>query len=232
MSEFGIGIYSLTEAARLIQFDRRTINRWLFGYDHAHQTEVGLKQSHSDPLWHPQYASLHLKEKIVGFRDLLELRIVREFVNHGVPLIVIRKCMARAKEIFDLEYPLTTKRFTTDGKTIYAQVIAEAREDDLLDLRTNQFAFKDIIKPSLYAGIEYEGDFARRWYPDSKKRDIVIDPNVQFGKPIIEAVAVPTTALYASYLAEKRNKQVVARSYDVHVKHVEAAVRFEERLAA
>jgi uncharacterized protein (DUF433 family) len=103
-------------------------------------------------------------------------------------------------------------------------------EAEVLDLRTRQYAFREIIKNSLYAGIEYEGGFARRWYPEPRSRAVVINPVLQFGQPVIEESGVPTASLYASYLAEDRNKAVVARLFEITPKQVEAAVRFEEKL--
>jgi uncharacterized protein (DUF433 family) len=234
--QIGHGIYTLAEAARLIHGDRKAIKRWLFGYDYSHRDAEGhgRRQYHSDPLWTPEYSDEHFGEKVIGFRDLLEIRIVREFVEHGVPLLVVRRCLEIARREFGVgDYAFSTRRFCTDGKTIFHEVLRGSDEPEMLDLRSRQYVIRDIIKPSLYAGIEYEGDVARRWYPEGKRRkQVVIDPAVQFGKPIIEEAGVPTETLYATYLAEGRDEQAAARIFEVHPRHVKAAVQFEEQLAA
>ena len=234
--QIGHGIYTLTDAARLIHGDRKAIKRWLFGYDYVHRSAggEGRKQYHSHPLWISEYSGEQLGEKVIGFRDLLELRIVREFVAHGVPLLVVRRCLEFARLEFGIgEYALSTRRFFTDGKTIFHEVLHGSDEPEILDLRSRQYVIRDIIKPSLYAGIEYEGQVARRWYPEGqRRRNVVIDPAVQFGKPIIEETGVPTETLYGTYLAEGRDEKVVARIFEVDPRHVRAAVQFEERLAA
>ncbi|WP_029001704.1 DUF433 domain-containing protein [Azohydromonas australica] len=235
MNQAGIGVYTLGAAARLIQADRRSISRWLYGYDYARQQQDGTRrQYHSSPLWTPQHAASGLGDKVLGFQDLLELRIVNEFVQHGVPLLVVRRCLEYARDAFGLdEYPLTSRRFCTDGRTIFQEVLKEGEEAEVLDLRTRQYVIREIIKPSLYAGIEYVGDVARRWYPEGRdRRTIVVDPDQQFGKPIIEEAGVPTETLYAAYIAEGRSKAAVAHIYEVTPRQVDAAVRFEERLAA
>lgn len=93
-----------------------------------------------------------------------------------------------------------------------------------------QYKFKAIIKPSLYAGIEYLGLEARRWYPEGPRAPIVVDPAVNFGHPIVRGTGVPTETLYASYLAEGKDRSRVARLYEVTPQAVSAAVRFEGRL--
>ncbi len=125
------------------------------------------------------------------------------------------------------------RRFVTDGATIYQEALRAGAADDepeMLDLRTRQYAFREIIKDSLYTGIEYDGGFARRWYPEPRSRAVVIDPVVQFGHPVVEESGIPTASLYASYLAEEKNKAVVARLFEITPKQVESAVRFEEKL--
>ena len=102
----------------------------------------------------------------------------------------------------------------------------------MIDVLRKQFVFSDIIKPSLYAGIEYGKDGAVRWFPLGKRKTIVLDPALQFGTPVIADAGIPTDTIYASYLAEGRDKSMVARVFDITPKLVSDAVEFEERLAA
>ena len=63
----------------------------------------------------------------------------------------------------------------------------------------------------------------------------MIDPGLQFGKPVLTDSGVPTRALYESFKAEGRDRPalaMVARTFEVPAKDVEAAVRFEEELLA
>jgi uncharacterized protein (DUF433 family) len=231
MAELGLGMYTLSEASRLIGADTRAISRWLYGYDYSSGSGSKHIRKHSDPLWSPQYATNEFGEKIIGFHDLLELRIVREFIRRGVSLQVIRHCLYTARQIFDVEYPFTSRRFATDGETIFLAAVRQGgKEAEMLNLRTRQYAFREIIKDSLYAGIEYAGDFASRWYPMARSKVVVVNPAIDFGHPIVEESGIPTASLYATYLAEERNKSVVAQIFEISAKHVAAAVRFEEKL--
>lgn len=232
MTEAGLGVYTLPDAARLVRADASTIRRWMYGYQYKKSSSE--HRYSSGPLWRPQYGSEQLGERVIGFRDLMELRIVREFVTRGVPLLVVRYCLDAAREMFGGDYPLTRQRFLTDGETVFHEALdaASSSEDGpaLLDLRKKQRVFRTIVKDSLYAGIEYDGDLARRWFPEGKKHAVVVDPEVQFGHPMIEQSGVPTAALYAAWLAEGKKRAAVAKLYEVDARHVDAAVRFEEKL--
>jgi uncharacterized protein (DUF433 family) len=239
MSQIGLGLYTLADVARLIQVQPRDVKRWMFGYDFkTRHADGGSAQHRSKPLWRTQYAGdPDLAEAAIGFRDLLELRIVREFVRCGVHLVVIRKCLETAKALFDRQYPFTAKRFLTDGRTVFLQA-AEDVEAEFLDLKSLQFAIREVIRPSLYAGIEYQDGEAARWYPESnrrKSRSIVVDPVVQFGKPVLAESSVPTEAVYLAYRAEGGEPSAierVAKIYELPTKEVQAAVRFEASLMA
>jgi uncharacterized protein (DUF433 family) len=230
----GTGFYSLAEASRLVRVPARSITRWLYGYDYVTTDKSHEKQQHFvAPLWKTEYSTESFPDKVIGFRDLLELRIVREFVGHGLPLLVVRRCLETARDIYG-NYPMTTHRFCTDGKTVFVQVMRDGTEKGLLDLRRRQLVFSDIIKPSLYSGIEYEGEAARRWFPEGKnRRNIVLDPQQQFGKPVVTDIGVPTEALFSNYMVEGGDHaalNIVARIFDMPVRKVQAAVHFEEQL--
>lgn len=229
MDIIGTGIYPLNQAARLVDAEPRALRRWLYGYSRKYQGE----HVRSEPLWTTQLKDEGLLEDVIGFRDLLEARMVTAFVQHGVDLRVIRATIDMASKHFNVDYPLTQQRFLTDGKRIFMEAVVTAPgEAKMIDVLKKQFVFSDIIKPSLYAGIEYGVDGAVRWFPLGKRKTIVLDPALQFGTPVLTDAGIPTDTIYASYLAEGRDASMVARVFDITPKMVSDAVEFEERLAA
>lgn len=227
----GTGMYPLERAARLVGADMRTVRRWLKGYS----WKYGDGRRVSGPLWRLQYAcDVELgDEQVLGFQDLLELRTVSRFVAQGVSLRVIRATIDVARETLG-DYPLHSRRFVTDGKRIFLEAVERAGQDPkLLDVRRRQFAMDAVIRPSLLEGIEYGPDAsALRWYPVPRKRLVVLDPQIQFGQPIVADAGVPTDALAAAFKAEGENAERVARLYRVKPQEVKAAVAFEQQLAA
>jgi uncharacterized protein (DUF433 family) len=87
-----------------------------------------------------------------------------------------------------------------------------------------------VIEPSL-KGLEFENDFAARWWPLGRKRGIVIDPKRQFGQPIDDTSGVPTVVLANAAEAEGSITKA-ARAFMVPRASVRRAVAFEERRAA
>lgn len=229
MQILGTGIYSLNQAARLVGEEPRALRRWLRGYAWTYKGE----QVHSAPLWQTQLLGEDVPEDVIGFRDLLELRMVSAFIHHGVSLKVIRATVEAASSDFGQAYPLTNQKFLTDGKRIFLEAIEHATgEPHLLDVLHKQFVFSDIIKPSLYASIDYANESAVRWFPLGRRKSVVLDPALQFGSPIISHTGVPTDTIYAAYLAEGRDKGMVARVFDLTPRMVNDAIEFEEGLAA
>lgn len=230
----GTGIYSIPEAARLIHVPAQKIHRWLYGHNYSKKSGKERVRVFSEPLWTPQHSKAEFETETIGFNDLLEIRFVAAFVQYGVPLAVVRRCLETAQELYRVDYPMSTGAFKTDGKTIFSEALEKTmKEGALLDLKNRQFAFKAIISQSLYAGIEYDGKRATKWYPQGRRHHVVLDPARQFGSPIVDEVGVPTGVLFASYLAEGGNTRGItqtARVYDVPVKFVEAAIKFEQGL--
>src|SRR5215211_7707370 len=84
---FGLGVYSLREAARLVQLPTRTVRRWVAGYDFR-----GKKGDlrFSKPMLEPDL------ERVAGiieltFLDVIELLFIHNFQLQGVSLYIIRK---------------------------------------------------------------------------------------------------------------------------------------------
>ncbi|MEQ1526472.1 MAG: DUF433 domain-containing protein [Gallionella sp.] len=228
MNLINVGLYTFQEASRLVSASPQELRRWLKGY--THKAADSDKQVSITPLWKTELAQSEVEG--ISFHDLLEVRFVQAFRKYGVSLQTIRVASEQAREMFNHPYPFTCKRFQTDGRTIFASAIEETGEEQLLDLIKKQFAFSKIIEPSLYRGIEFGNDeLASHWYPVPRSKVIVLDPAIAFGKPIIAHGSIRTSILYDAFNAEK-NKQYVAKLYEVSVNAVEAAIRFEERLAA
>jgi len=60
---------------------------------------------------------------------------------------------------------------------------------------------------------------------------VVLDPTVAFGKPIVTDGSVRPSILYDAFLREE-DKHFVAKLYEVPLASVNAAVAFEQSLAA
>lgn len=219
----GIGTYTAPEAARLLSTPVRNLNRWLRGYTYI---GAGVRRR-MPPLWTSQHAEVedHLE---LGFRDLIELRFVKAFVDAGVGLLAIRNCIEYARDCVEDERPFSTRRFRTDGRTIFLESIERYGDAKILDLKKRQYVFKQVIERT-FKDLDIEDGAVARWRPFHGKQSIVIDPARSFGQPIAAKFGVPTVALAEAFHAEG-SEEDVARFFDVTVKVVRDAVRFEDGL--
>jgi uncharacterized protein (DUF433 family) len=226
-SVLGIGVYSVPEAARLTGVSAPRIRRWLTGST----VKSGEALRRTAPLWRRQIPS---EDSVaLSFRDLLEVRFVDAFLCHGVRWKVIRTAAEKAAEIIADSHPFSTKQFKTDGRSIFAEIVQRSGEESLLDLAKSQYAFKSVVEPFLFEGVEFPegGDQPVRWWPLGRDHRVVLDPERSFGRPIITPESVPTAILARAFQAEG-SIDSVARWYEVDPRSVLDAVEFEKKLAA
>lgn len=223
----GVGLYSVPEAARLTRISNRRIRSWTTGYIRS----SGKHHRKYTSVWR---ADAPYVDGIVSltFRDLMEVRFVNAFREYGVTWKVIRLAALHAMEWLGNDHPFSMKSFRTDGRTIFADLVEDSGSRKLLDLVSSQYAFSQVISQSLYRGMEFsEADEVVRWWPEGKRKAIVVDPLRSFGQPIDSKSGVPTRILADACRAEGSAKRA-ASNFGVRVQAVVSAVEFEEKLAA
>ena len=221
----GIGYYTVPEAARLIRMPARNITRWLGGYAYT----SGGKPGRMPPLWAAELPANDDRLEL-GFRDLIELRFIQAFVREQVDLRVIRGCLEAARAAVKDTRPFSTRRFKTDGRTIFLESLRANGESEMLDLKRGQYVIRTVLEQT-FRDLDIEGDVVTRWRPFQGRDTIVIDPRRAFGQPITTETGVPTIALADAVKAEGSAERV-ARLYEVPMAVIRDAVRFEEYLHA
>jgi uncharacterized protein (DUF433 family) len=218
--DFGIGIYTAPEAARMVGMQAQTLRRWLLGYDHPFKGE----NRHEDPLWRPQYTPDE-DGVLLGFRDLIEARIIHALRAKHIGLQTIRTCMDRARKIVGDDRPFSTEQFKTDGKTIFLQITQGLAEPQLIDLKHSQGVFNRVVAPSL-ADLDFGPDGAERWWLLHGKRTIVADPERAFGQPIVAEHGI-TTARVAQAVEAEGSINRVAQLYEIKPRLIRDALYYE-----
>ena len=223
-SSYGIGAYTPIEAARLLHMQPVTLRRWLYGYDYDRDDESKTQP----PLWKPQY-DLKDDGPLLGFRDLVEARIVYALRQSHIGLPTIRLCIDRAKEMLGEDHPFSTRAFKSDGKRIFLEITRGVDEPRLKDLKDRQHVFREIVLPSL-SGLEFGEVRAERWWLVPSKKTLVADPTRSFGQPILNRSGLLTSRVTQEIKAEGSAERV-ARLYDVPLGTIRDAVRFEAGLS-
>ena len=220
--EFGLGVYSPSEAARLVGVPASALRRWLFGYSYAHE---GIKTVQS-PLWRPEYGASQ-DEPLLGFRDLIEARMVGKLRKLGIGLPTIRVCLQTAAAVANDDHPFSSTGFRTDGQRLFLERMGDEGQHDVLDLKTGQHNFAKVVDKS-FLDLDFDDQKATRWFL-SKKRSIVVDPERSFGQPITTVAGVPTWRIAQAVSAEG-SVEKVARLFEIAASVVKDAMAFETGL--
>lgn len=221
----GVGAYTIPEAARLIGARPAALRRWVQGYAYSVDGETRAQP----PLWPLQYETGDDKP-ILGFRDLIEARIVRGLRAQGIGLPTVRLCLDRAREMVGDDHPFSSARFRTDGRKIFLEMTRDTGEPELIDLKSRQQLFHRIVAPS-FADLDFDEEAAVRWWPLKSRRSVVLDPQRAFGQPIVAQTGIATARLAEAYEAEGRSLARVARLYELPQGAIKDALAFEARLA-
>jgi uncharacterized protein (DUF433 family) len=221
----GVGLYTVPEAARLVNVPARTLRRWTTGYTFARGRSSG-------PLFQRDLAD-RTRQPILTFQDLIELLLVRQFRRAGWSLQRIREEEKRAAERFKINHPFAAKKVLTDGHYWFTEEEPVIGEDGrvhrvIQKQPSRQLVFTQFVLPFL-KNLDYEGDEPSSYWPLGKGQRIIIDRSRAFGKPIDNETGVPTRALYDMHAAGDSIEEV-ARWFHVSPEAVRAAVAYEEQL--
>jgi len=211
---FGEGIYTPSEAARLIGCSPIDVRRWTRG------------SGSTDALWNGYYQDLDDSAEI-NFEDLVELKTVFA-LRKVTSLQSIRYAYELAKDTFDVDRPFLTLNFKTDGNEILAK--SAVNEEDLTSLskkHPTQRAFGRLIEQSL-KDLEYDGGKVVRWRPSIAKQ-VVVDPARSFGAPILDDFGVSTRTLFDEH-AEFKDLSYLSNIYEIPKAMVSEAIKFEQKL--
>lgn len=220
-----LGIYSVSDAARITRVNPRQIRGWMRGYTQRRGTSA------APPILHRQH-DLRGGELALGFLDLLEVaflgRISQAAVRRGrsVSWKALRAAAETARRVLGSEHPFAAKRIHTDGRSVFLEAQQATGDAALYDLVSDNFAIYDVLAASFIATIDYEDDEPRRWTPDDRFPRIRLDPRRAFGRPIETRSGAPAEALFDAWRAEKSNLGKVAGWFGTDPDGVDQAVHY------
>jgi uncharacterized protein (DUF433 family) len=215
-------LYSYAEADRLAKVTPGTSRRWAKGYKYWNEWGEHVSQPPITPGREDE------SEEGVSFFDLIGIKAIDGLRRAGFGLPTIRKVVAYCKNELGVEYPLVTYRFKVDRRHIFVEE-GEGRLLNVLGERGMQ-AWDAILDPFLET-IEYQNDFARRWWPLGKDDVVVVNPAYAFGSPVIWGSGV-RTELVAERAEVGDAPEVIAYDFHLTPQQVESALLFENQLAA
>ncbi|TPJ53222.1 DUF433 domain-containing protein [Mesorhizobium sp. B2-7-1] len=218
------GFFTLKDAARLLQIDNTNrIRAWLTGWNN----------SVSGPVIDRDFEG-----RTVSFLDLMEIRFVDHFRRQKVPMPTIRRAAQQLRNEWKTKHPLAysnSDKYLTDRRKIFAQAAESEGDKATWDLATNQYEMWVAIESIVAKNVAFNPatEIAQTWHPlGNEFPNVIVDPRLAFGQPVIGKRPTPTSTLLRQWKAEGGNVERVAKWFRVEPNDVNEAVEFELSLAA
>lgn len=211
-----IGIYTVPDISRILDLPYYRIQYWV--------NEYWIKEFCQNK---GNYFKGINKDRITNFQTLIEFYTFSQLKIHGIPTKKILNAHNIISEQLKTPYPFATSTILTDGKRIF---FSPDNEESIIHADvTLQYTIKEIIK-QFCEKIDFQNDMAYRFWPKGKSNAIVIDPEHQFGQPIIANTNVLAETLF---LLHKGGESVgfIANLYNIPDLKVYDAIEFYKKTA-
>jgi len=211
----GIGVYSLSEAARYAKMHPITLSNWFFGRG----TRPPMRQGQIQPE----------EQKAISFLDFVEALAVRSLrVDHKVSFQKIREAIENANRM-GIEFPFARQGHKTFLVGSDIHIVKDGDDPNPVQItgkHTWQKSFITCIEGYM-KDLEFDENGLARMYTAMTYKDqsVVLNPKLQFGTPIVLEYGITAETLWRAAVAEGSYKRA-AELYEVSEEAVEAAYRY------
>lgn len=216
----GTGLYTLRETAKYARMSHTTLSRWLKGSSSCERV-FPLEET-----------------KIITFADFMQVLAVRNLrVLYNVPLQKIREAVDRASKEYGIDYPFARKHTTyLFDRDIWIKPEGVKESDFLV-----QVSGKSHGQPALTPVIERflvdvfydeKTGLANRYKAfERNNHQIVMNPKVRFGEPILDNSGYTPGAIFEAAKTEG-SVEAAARMYGLSREQVEVCIDYFDYLHA
>jgi uncharacterized protein (DUF433 family) len=213
--------YGLAQIDSLLGLQAGTARRWIDGYRRGGKLYEPVVREHSTG------------EEIATWGEFIETRLLAEYRDAGVPLIRMRPAVEALRSELKTRYPLASARMwlRPEGRDLVRVVEEKVGLDSHLALvvvATGQMLAWSPQADRFRSAIEWTGqnDDAepRRLRPVAGINDVVVDPLLGFGEPVVRGVR---TEIIRELVQAGESQDAIAEVYELPRESVEAAVRYE-----
>jgi uncharacterized protein (DUF433 family) len=197
--------YSIAEAARFLKVPAATRRTWALGRAYPVTDGKGRFQ----PLFRPASG----RPPLLSFWNLIEAHVLRALrTEHGVALRAVRQAITYAEKELEIDRLLLSPQLRSRAGQLFLE-----RYGELINLSlSGQIAMRHVLEAHLVR-IEWDAHqfpvrlhpFVSREIPDPSM-PVVIDPTVQFGRPIVTGHGISTAAIVARIDTGERPEEVAA----------------------
>jgi uncharacterized protein (DUF433 family) len=213
--------YSVAEAARFLKVPAATLRTWALGRAYPVADGKGRFQ----PLIRPASG----RPPLLSFWNLIEAHVLRALrTEQGVALRAVRQAITYAEKELQIHRLLLSPQLRSRAGQLFLE-----RYGELINLSlSGQIAMRQVLEAHLVR-IEWDAHqfpirlhpFVSREIPDPSM-PVVIDPTVQFGRPIVTGHGISTAAIVSRIDAGERPEDVAA-DYAMTAAEIAQAVLYE-----
>ena len=214
-------LYGVSEAARYIHANHQVLRNWLTGSPFHHVSSV------LEP------ATRNSVDKL-SFVNLIEAHmLVALRTTHKVSIPKIRAATEWLKEETGNRHPLAECLIETDGMEIFVDHLGQL----ISASERGQVVIRGVMEQFLHRIERDKNGVPMSFYPFTRgvaaecPKDIVMSPEIAFGRPIVTGTRISTQMLAERFLAGD-SLIALADDYDLKLTQVEEAVRCENLKAA
>jgi len=217
--------YGIPEAAGYLRLPVSTLRAWLLGQRYR----VGDQPK----FFKPVIDIADRKERQLSFINLVEAFVLAGIRReHEIPLPKVRKAVDYLRRTFNTTRPLAHEQFETDGIDLFVEKMGSL----IGATQEGQIQMRDIIRDRLERVHRDPKGVPEKivLFPARRERaqsaDVVIDPRLSFGRPVLDRFGV-RTAILAERFDAGDDIDVLARDYSAPPEAIQNAIRCERRAA-
>lgn len=214
-AKIGEGIFLIKDVSKILNLPYEKVYRWIVGY---------WQKSLSEDF---NYVFGPDDNRAINFYSLIEFYTFFKLREKGVSTHDIKLLHNRLTTDLNTAYPFAIAQdFYVDKEQKKKKFLYYKYLNSLIRLdKKKQFSFDFVIQDFLDK-IEFdESNFARRYFPIGKDKNVVVDPKKQFGQPTILGRNIKTQTIYSLHKGGEANEDICTL-YSVTLKDVEDAIYF------
>ncbi len=218
--------YGIAEAAHYLHLPAATLRTWVLGRHYPTRTGKAY--------FRPLIRLPRGESALLSFVNLVEAHVLAAIRReHLVQLAKVRAALAYVGKVLGSRHPLAEAEFETNGLDLFI------RKAGLLIVasQVGQVAIREALEGRLRRIERGPGGrpvrlylFTRRGDP-AQPKEIVVDPRISFGRPVLARKGVPTSVIAERYKAGDSIASL-SEEYDGSREEIEEAIRCELRLEA
>jgi len=216
--------YGIPEAAGYLRLPVSTLRAWLLGQRYR----VGEQPKFFKPV-----IDIADRERQLSFINLVEAFVLAGIRReHEIPLPKVRKAVDYLRRTFNTTRPLAHEQFETDGIDLFVEKMGSL----IGATQEGQIQMRDIIRDRLERvhrdpkGVPEKIVLFPARREKTESADVVIDPRLSFGRPVLDRFGV-RTAILAERFDAGDDIDVLAREYSAPPEAIQNAIRCERRAA-